>query len=132
MRFEFGTKHNTIGLSDYRKESGINGLENLKMTHPNIMAATKEFMDDWRAREMPNVHHKLLVVTLLIDHCGGMFTNKKQKLAKTKTGYSAVIAMTQAELFDGTRERPIKEIVATLDDKMMEIIRRPTFSRKVP
>lgn len=99
---------------------------------PNAHQAEKAFCDHWRETGvgMFTKHH--LDLYLFLDHCGGLYTTRYQKLAKRKTGYSAGIVMMRHDLMDGSVEKGVAEIRAFLDNALLEILERPTLAKDRP
>ncbi|MEL7164612.1 MAG: hypothetical protein AAGL96_03990 [Pseudomonadota bacterium] len=129
LRVIVNANHNTICFfQDFQPGDG-DPLQVASAKRPNAFEAERRFRTEWANKSLNQYGVDELVVTIFLDHCGGVFTNKNQKLAITKLGYSAAIVMFQTDLMEGAEERPCLDILSYLDMSMSEILGRPALVR---
>lgn len=132
MSISINLYHNCMCLFDGDTPLPGEVQEMARAKWPNAYQAEKDFCDYWKENGvgMFTTHH--ISLHLYLDHCGGLYTNRHQKLAKRKGGYSAGIVMMRHDLMDGAIEKSVSEIRAFLDNALLEILERPTLRRDRP
>ena len=127
MKISVGTKHNAICLFEDFKPGTGDPMTFAAEKRPNGFHAVTEFVKGTTRTVVAVEHVEELTVTVFLDHCGGFFKAGQQRLAKTKTGYSAGIVMTTEDLMNGDEERTVVEIEFALEEKLAEILQRSAF-----
>ena len=127
MKVVITTHHNSVCFFHGLKLGDGDSLEIASRNRPIAFEAARRFRSEWENKNLDQYGMGELHVSIFLDHCGGHFTNKKQKLAKTKLGYSAAIVMFQSDLMKGGEERSSDDILSYLDMSMSEILGRPAL-----
>lgn len=127
MRVIVNASHNTICFFQGFQPGDGDPLAVASGKRPKAFEAERRFGSEWANKSLGQYGVEELIVSVFFDHCGGLYTNKKQKLAKTKSGYSAAIVMFHSDLMDGAEERPCEDILSRLNMSMLEILKRPAL-----
>lgn len=124
MKISVGAKHNAICLLQDFKPGIGDSMQLAAERRLNGFHAVELFARRTTGSVVAITHVEELTVPVFLDHCGGMFEARQESLAKTKTGYSVGIVMTQKDLMNGDEERSAEESETVFAEKMAEILQR--------